>query len=290
MQQLGDAKALAAALARSGVFLEARLLAGHTDGLQGDLKAGLLRLLAQMPNLPGSTPLGSAGRRHRPGTACLRAASAGLAGAEQSASARARLSAAGQVTARSRGRSRSGNAAQARCRCGIEAPDPPAFQPGADTGRADGTMVTTWQLELPMRDHRDIVPLQIKLQREDQPKRQEKSAAIRCGRSNWRSTSLRSGRCRFRPTDARNAVQPALGRAQRHRPAGRQGTSSSARALASGRAERRRTELPPGHTAAGSQHHAGTTFRGRKSMTDKQPRRHRPELRRRQRAEPQRQG
>ena len=38
----------------------------------------------------------------------------------------------------------------------------------------DGALLTTWQLELPMRDQRDIVPLQIKLQREEEPRKQEK--------------------------------------------------------------------------------------------------------------------
>ncbi|EPN40103.1 hypothetical protein A244_30065, partial [Pseudomonas syringae pv. actinidiae ICMP 18807] len=34
---------------------------------------------------------------------------------------------------------------------------------------ADGTQVTTWQLEVPMRNAHDIVPLQVKVQREDKP-------------------------------------------------------------------------------------------------------------------------
>jgi len=175
MQQLGDAKALAAALARSGVFLEARLLAGHTDGLQGDLKAGLLRLLAQMPNLPGSTPLGGA--------------QAGAIGQALPAFARQALGSLAQNSPR-----------QLALGFPLPARLPPGLEEEADLEMLlklaaaavsrlqthqlsslaqtqvgpDGTMVTTWQLELPMRDHRDIVPLQIKLQREDQPKRQEK--------------------------------------------------------------------------------------------------------------------
>ncbi len=175
MQQLGDAKALAAALARSGVFLEARLLAGHTDGLQGDLKAGLLRLLAQMPNLPGSTPLGGA--------------QAGAIGQALPAFARQALGSLAQNSPR-----------QLALGFPLPARLPPGLEEEADLEMLlklaaaavsrlqthqlsslaqtqvgpDGTMVTTWQLELPMRDHRDIVPLQIKLQREDQAKRQEK--------------------------------------------------------------------------------------------------------------------
>jgi len=176
MRQLGDAKALAAALARSGVFLEARLLAGQTEGLQGDLKAGLLRLLAQMPNLPGSTPLAGA------------QASAAM-GQALPAFARHALGSLAQNNAR-------------QLALGFPLPTrlPPGLEEEADLEMLlklaaaavsrlqthqlsslaqtqigpDGALLTTWQLELPMRDQRDIVPLQIKLQREDQPRRQEK--------------------------------------------------------------------------------------------------------------------
>jgi hypothetical protein len=176
MQQLGDAKALAAALGRSGVFLEARLLAGQTDGLQGDLKAGLLRLLAQMPNLPGSTPLAGA------------QAGATL-GQALPAFARQALGSLAQSSAR-------------QLATGFPLPTrlPPGLEDEADLEMLlklaaaavsrlqtdqlsslaqtqigpDGALLTTWQLELPMRDQGDIVPLQIKMQREDQPKRNDK--------------------------------------------------------------------------------------------------------------------
>ncbi len=176
MQQLGDAKALAAALAKSGVFLEARLLAGQTDGLQGDLKAGLLRLLAQMPNLPGSTPLGGAQASAAMGQALPAFARNALGSLAQS------------------------NSRQFATAFPLPTRLPPGMEDEADLEMLlklaaaavsrlqthqlsslaqtqigpDGALLTTWQLELPMRDNRDIVPLQIKLQREDQPKRQEK--------------------------------------------------------------------------------------------------------------------
>ena len=56
VQQLSDPQGVARAFAASGAFLEAHLLSGHTAGVAGDLKAALLRLMAQLPNLPGSTP------------------------------------------------------------------------------------------------------------------------------------------------------------------------------------------------------------------------------------------
>ncbi|EWC42052.1 flagellar hook-length control protein FliK [Pseudomonas stutzeri] len=176
MQQLADAKLLAAALARSGVFLEARLLAGQTEALQGDLKAALLRLLAQMPNLPGSTPLASA----QAGSAM---------GQVLPAFARQALGALAQSSTR-------------QLATGFPLPSklPPGMDEEADLELLlklaaaavsrlqthqlsslaqtqvgpDGALLTTWQLELPMRDGRDFVPLQIKLQREDSPQRQEK--------------------------------------------------------------------------------------------------------------------
>ncbi|MNZ99892.1 Flagellar hook-length control protein FliK [compost metagenome] len=38
----------------------------------------------------------------------------------------------------------------------------------------EGRLQTTWQLEIPMRNGQDIVPLQVKLQREDPPPREHK--------------------------------------------------------------------------------------------------------------------
>ena len=52
----------------------------------------------------------------------------------------------------------------------------------------DGRLQTTWQLEIPMRHAHDIVPLQVKLQREDPPPReqQEKSAEQTVKQPLWR--------------------------------------------------------------------------------------------------------
>ena len=177
MSQLTDAKALAAAMGNSGAFLEARLLNGHGEPA-GDLKAALLRLVAQLPGIPGSTPLAAA------------QASANF-GQALPAFARHTLGALGQA-----GAGQPGQPGQAF-------PLPGRLLPQLDgeadlelilklaaaavsrlqthqlsslaqtqTG-ADGTQLTTWQLELPMRDQRDIVPLQIKLQQEESASRNE---------------------------------------------------------------------------------------------------------------------
>lgn len=37
----------------------------------------------------------------------------------------------------------------------------------------DGKLQTTWQLEIPLRNLQDIVPLQVKFQREDTPEKQQ---------------------------------------------------------------------------------------------------------------------
>ena len=59
--QLSSAKGLAAALENSGILLESKLLGGQGQALPNDLKANLLRLIAQLlPNLSTGTPLAAA--------------------------------------------------------------------------------------------------------------------------------------------------------------------------------------------------------------------------------------
>lgn len=176
MQLLGDAKMLAQVLARSGVFLEANLLNGHGDAVPTDLKAALLRLVAQLPGLPGASP--------------LTAAQAGAAlGQALPAFARNAFGALGQPNAR-----------QLAQNFPLPGRLPPDAEEQTDLEsllrlaaaavsrlqthqlsslaqtqtNADGTQVTTWQIEVPMRDQRDIVPLQVKFQREEEPQHSRK--------------------------------------------------------------------------------------------------------------------
>ena len=182
MQQLGDAKTLAQALAKSGIFLEARLLSGQAESLHSDMKAALLRLIAQLPGLPGSGPLSAA-------------QSAATLGQMLPAFARNALGTLGQSNARQLAQS-------------FPLPSKPLFTADGEadlelmlklaaaalsrlqthqlsslaqtqTG-PDGTQVTTWQIEVPMRDARDIVALQIKLQREEESQKngKEKSETL----------------------------------------------------------------------------------------------------------------
>ncbi|WAJ36040.1 flagellar hook-length control protein FliK [Pseudomonas sp. GOM7] len=169
--QLSTAKGLAKALESSGALLEAKLLHGQTSALPQDLKANLLRLIAQMlPQTPG-------------GAATL----AGLQGAiTQNLPAMAR-----QML----GINSSGSSARQQA---LSFPLPSRLLQNMEEGEADleallklaaaaisrlqthqlsslaqtqvdanGNLLTTWQLELPMRHQQEIIPLQIKLQREE---------------------------------------------------------------------------------------------------------------------------
>ena len=157
------------------MFLEAKLLTGQTSNLPQDLKASLLRLIAQLlPNLPTPNALPS------------------TLGAVSTANA---LAQALPVFVRNA----LGNLSQANLRQqGLSFPLPSRLLQSmegetdletllklaaAAVSRlqthqlsslaqnqvtAEGNLLTTWQLELPMRNQQDIVPLQLKLQREEQ--------------------------------------------------------------------------------------------------------------------------
>lgn len=168
IRQMGDPKTVAQALSNSGVFLEASLLNGQASP---DTKAALLRLVAQLaPAVPGATPF-------NPGAAATVLAQA-LPGYVRSA-----LGMLGQVSAKPPvgfpmpakllqnldGENdlehllRLAGAAIAR----LQSHQLSSLE---QTGRsADGNLQTTWQLEIPMRNLQDIVPLQVKVQREDPP-------------------------------------------------------------------------------------------------------------------------
>ncbi|WP_223514831.1 flagellar hook-length control protein FliK [Pseudomonas sp. GL-R-26] len=176
VQQLSTHKGLAQALASSGVFLESKLLTGQNPTLAPDMKGDLLKLVAQLSQgLPANTSLGA------------------IIAANTLAQAmpnfvRNALGMLGQVSAK---------------------PSPTGFPlperqlQGADgendlehllrlaaaavsrlqshqlssleqTGvTADGRLMSTWQLEIPMRNLQDIVPLQLKFQREDAPEKEQ---------------------------------------------------------------------------------------------------------------------
>ena len=176
VQQLSTPKGLAQALANSGVFLETKLLTGQTPTLAPDMKADLLKLIAQItPGLPGNTNLNA-----------IIAANT-LAQALPSF-VRNALGMLGQVSAKPVPSSfplpdrllqslegegdlehllRLAAAAVSR----LQSHQLSSLEQTGVTD--DGRLLSTWQLEIPMRNMQDIVPLQVKFQREEAPEKQE---------------------------------------------------------------------------------------------------------------------
>ncbi|MCU0072273.1 flagellar hook-length control protein FliK [Pseudomonas koreensis] len=176
VQQLSTPKGLAQALANSGVFLETKLLTGQNPTLAPDMKADLLKLIAQItPGLPGNTNLNA-----------IIAANT-LAQALPSF-VRNALGMLGQVSAKPVPSSfplpdrllqslegegdlehllRLAAAAVSR----LQSHQLSSLEQTGVTD--DGRLLSTWQLEIPMRNMQDIVPLQVKFQREEAPEKQE---------------------------------------------------------------------------------------------------------------------
>ncbi|MGN8274042.1 flagellar hook-length control protein FliK [Pseudomonas sp. SMV71] len=170
VQQLSSPKGLAQAIAASGVFLESKLLAGQPIGQAPDMKSDLLKLIAQLtPALPASTSLGAV------------IAANTLAQAMPNF-VRSALGMLGQVSAKPQPTSfplpsrllkeqdqegdlehllRLAAAAVSR----LQSHQLSSLE---QTGLTDdGRLMSTWQLEVPMRNLQDIVPLQLKFQREE---------------------------------------------------------------------------------------------------------------------------
>ncbi|WP_085716986.1 flagellar hook-length control protein FliK [Pseudomonas sp. B28(2017)] len=175
-QQLSTPKGLAQALASSGVFLESKLLTGQNPTLAPDMKGDLLKLVAQLSQgLPANTSLGA------------------IIAANTLAQAmpnfvRNALGMLGQVSAKP---SPTGFPLPERLLQSAEGEDDlehllrlaaaavsrlQSHQLSSleQTGvTADGRLMSTWQLEIPMRNMQDIVPLQVKFQREDAPEKEQ---------------------------------------------------------------------------------------------------------------------
>ncbi|PBJ22939.1 Flagellar hook-length control protein FliK [Pseudomonas sp. ACN8] len=174
VQQLSTPKGLAQALASSGAFLESKLLTGQNPMLAPDMKGDLLKLVAQLrQGLPADTSLGA------------------IIAANTLAQAmpnfvRNALGMLGQVSAKPSPtgfplperllQSADGEndlehllrlAAAAVSR--LQSHQLSSLEQTGVT--ADGRLMSTWQLEIPMRNMQDIVPLQVKFQREESPEK-----------------------------------------------------------------------------------------------------------------------
>ncbi|URN90247.1 MAG: flagellar hook-length control protein FliK [Pseudomonas protegens] len=172
VQQLSNPRGVAQALLGSGLFLEARLLAGANPGQVPDMKADLLRLIAQLtPGLPSSTSF----------NAIL---AANTLAQSLPSFVRSALGTLGQVSAKASPtgfplperllQSLEGEgdleqllrlAAAAVSR--LQSHQLSSLEQSGLTD--DGRLLSTWQLEIPMRNLQDIVPLQVKLQRDEAP-------------------------------------------------------------------------------------------------------------------------
>jgi hypothetical protein len=170
-RQLSDGKALAQALNNSGTFLEAKLLGGLSAGVATDLKAQLVRLVAQASvSVPGN-PL---------------AASSTLAQALP-AMARSALGMLDRVSPRTppgafplpsrllQAMENEGDLQQLLrlAAAAISRLQSHALSSLQQSGTLDnGNLQTTWQTEVPIRHGQEFIPLQVKLQREETPEQQ----------------------------------------------------------------------------------------------------------------------
>ncbi|MDD2061404.1 flagellar hook-length control protein FliK [Pseudomonas sp. GD03860] len=174
-RQLSDPKGLAQALNNSGAFLEAKLLGGLGQQLAPDLKAQVVRLVAQLlPGLPGTSTF-------NPAVAASTLAQV-MPGMVRNA-----LGMLGQVSPRPhpgsfplpsrllKGQDGEGDlehllrlAAAAISR--LQSHQLASLEQTGTT--PDGNLQTTWQLEIPLRSGQDFIPLQFKLQREETPEQQ----------------------------------------------------------------------------------------------------------------------
>jgi len=170
IEQMTTPKAVAQAFSASGLFMEARLLAGTNPAALPDLKANVLRVIAQLlPGLPDSSyddvAMANTLARAMPGLIRSALGTLGLVAPRPQASSFPLPS----RSLISEGKDdleillKLAAAAVSRLQShqlgGLE----------QTRTAADGTQLTTWQLEIPMRNAHDVVPLQVKVQREDKP-------------------------------------------------------------------------------------------------------------------------
>ena len=163
--QLSTAKGLAQALESSGVLLEAKLLQGQTGALAQDLKANLLRLIAQLPGGAGALAgLHNALNQNLPNLARQ------LLGVNAAGSSRQQAL---TFPLPSRLLQNMDGEADLETLLKLAAAAVSRLQTHQLSSLAqtqvdaNGNLLTTWQLELPMRHQQDVIPLQVKLQRED---------------------------------------------------------------------------------------------------------------------------
>ncbi|MNU95765.1 Flagellar hook-length control protein FliK [compost metagenome] len=176
VQQLSTPKGLALALASSGAFLESKLLNGQNPTLAPDMKGDLLKLVAQLSQgLPANTSLGAIIAANTlaqamPNFVRNALGMLGQVSAKPSPSGfplPERLLQSGEGENDLEHLLRLAAAAVSR----LQSHQLSSLEQTGVT--ADGRLMSTWQLEIPMRNLQDIVPLQVKFQREDAAEKEQ---------------------------------------------------------------------------------------------------------------------
>ena len=172
LEQMATPRGVAQAVSSSGLFLETRLLTGFNPATMPDLKANLLQVVAQLlPGLPDSASYNAAAAsnmltRIMPGVLRSALGTMGLV-------APPALPIHFPLPSRSvKGGGKDDDleillklAAGALSR--MQSHQLGSLEQTRTT--AEGNQLTTWQLEIPVRTGQDIMPLQVKVQREDTP-------------------------------------------------------------------------------------------------------------------------
>ncbi len=174
IEQMSNPRVVAQAINASGLFMESRLLAGLNPMAMPDMKANLLQLITQLlPGLPANASYDAAAAsnmltRTMPGVLRSALGTMGLVappplpihfplpsravkgGKEDDLEILLKLAA----------------AAVSR----VQSHQLASLEQTRTT--AEGNQLTTWQMEIPMRNGQEVVPMQVKLQREDTPEKE----------------------------------------------------------------------------------------------------------------------
>ncbi|WP_410480841.1 flagellar hook-length control protein FliK [Pseudomonas plecoglossicida] len=170
-KQLGDTKALAQALNNSGTFLEAKLLGGFPASVATDLKANLLRLMAQAPaSMPGAPNLAAASL-----AATMPMLARSALGMLERVTPKLQPGAFPLPSRLLKAMEEEGDLQQLLrlAAAAISRLQSHAMSSLQQTGNLEnGNLQTTWQTEVPIRHGQEFIPLQVKLQREETPQQQ----------------------------------------------------------------------------------------------------------------------
>ena len=170
-RQLGDGKALAQALNNSGTFLEAKLLGGLGASVATDLKAQLVRLVAQaQANAPASPILASAAM-----APVLPAMARSALGMLDRVSPRQQPGSFPLPSTLLQAMEHEGDLQQLLrlAAAAISRLQSHALSSLQQSGTLEnGNLQTTWQTEIPVRHGQEFIPLQVKMQREETPQQQ----------------------------------------------------------------------------------------------------------------------